>query len=247
MRGLTAGPTIRYLVGMDEPAKAPVNLIALRDRREQVIAALTDHFAADVLDVDEFDARVDAAHQATSIAALDKLVADLAPVTTHVPTTALVVHDNPARPETKGLTAIMGGFERQGPWVVPKRLRTRVFWGGGVLDFRDADFGPGVTEMHVFCMMGGLQIIVPPQLAVDVEVTSIMGGVDQRHAPMAPDPGRAILRITGTVVMGGLDIETRLPGESARQARKRAKGERKARERALDAGATRQLPPGKRE
>jgi hypothetical protein len=47
--------------------------------------------------------------------------------------------------------------------------------------------------------------------------------------------------------MGGLDIETRLPGESARQARKRARGERKARERALETGATRQLPPGKRE
>ena len=233
---------------MDEPA--PVNLIALRDRREKVIATLTDHFAADVLDVDEFDARVDAAHSATTIVALDKIVADLAPIETHAPataTTAIVVHDNPNRPETKGLTAIMGGFERQGPWIVPKKLRTRVFWGGGVLDFRDADFGPGVTEMHVFCMMGGLQIIVPPQLAVDVEVTSIMGGVDQRHAPSAPDPGRAILRISGTVVMGGLDIETRLPGESARQARKRAKGERKARERALEAGATRQLPPGKRE
>jgi len=215
---------------MDEPA--PVNLVALRDRREQVIAVLTDHFAADVLDVDEFDSRVDAAHSATSIVALDKLVADLAPLATPAPTTAtttaLVVHDNPARPETKGLTAIMSGFQRQGPWIVPRRLRTRLFWGGGVLDFRDADFAPGVTEMHVFCMMGGLQIIVPPQLAVDVEVASIMGGVGERHASRAPDPGRAVLRISGTVIMGGLDIQTRLPGETERQARKREKLERKS-------------------
>jgi hypothetical protein len=48
-------------------------------------------------------------------------------------------------------------------------------------------------------------------------------------------------------MMGGLDIETRLPGESARQARKRVRGERKARERALRSGSTRQLPPGRRE
>jgi len=213
---------------MDEPA--PTNLVALRDRREQVIAILTDHFAADVLDLDQFDERVDAAHGAVTIVALDRLVADLGPLpdrTTPAPATALTVRDDPSRPATKAMTAVFSGFDRTGPWIVPGRLKVRVWLAGGVLDFREADFGPGVTELHVSCVMGGLQIIVPPQLAVDCDVSAIMGGVDHRHAPRAPDPGRAILRITGTVVMGGVDIQTRLPGESQRQARKRARRERK--------------------
>ena len=49
-----------------------------------------------------------------------------------------------------------------------------------------------------------------------------------------PDPERALLRVTGLAVMGGVSIETRLPGESRREARKRIKAERRV-ERALPA------------
>ena len=39
------------------------------------------------------------------------------------------------------------------------------------------------------------------------------------------DPDRPVLRITGMVIMGGVSVETRLPGESSRDARKREKRE----------------------
>src|SRR5215467_9033778 len=53
------------------------NLIALRDAREQIIARLSDHFAHDELDLDEFDRRVTQAHRAESPAELEALVAGL--------------------------------------------------------------------------------------------------------------------------------------------------------------------------
>jgi hypothetical protein len=231
---------------MDEPA--PTNLVALRDRREQVIKSLTEHVAADILDMDEFESRVDAAHAATTIVALERLVADLAPVPASAAvaaqaaaTTAITVRDDPSRPEKKSMLAIFGGIDRSGPWVVPRRINARLWMAGGTLDFREADFSPGVTELHVSCWMGGLEIIVPPQLAVDCDVSSIMGGVGERHASRA-DPGRAILRISGVVVMGGIDIQTRLPGESGREARKREKRERKSGVRELPAARAARLP-----
>jgi hypothetical protein len=222
------------------------NLIALRDRRDAVIAALTDHFSKDVLDLDEFDRRIDLAHRAVTVAELDALVDDLAPL----PATAIVAKPTPDAaldryPATKRFLCILGGVDKKGRWTVPRALRVVCFWGGATLDFRDADLAPGVTELRVTCVMGGCHIIVPPWLAVEIDGTAILGGFDEMdRGHGAPDPGRALLRIRGLCVMGGFSCETRLPGESGRQARKRIKRERK---RELAAGSHRALPEGERE
>jgi hypothetical protein len=232
---------------MAEQRTSTTGLVAVRDRREQVIAALTDHFASDRLDVDEFDRRVDRAHLATSIVELDAVLADLpAVVGAPAPATsqAMVVRDDPNRAKSSRIWMVMGGIERSGHWMVPRTMSAICFWGGGTLDFRDADFGPGVTELNVVAVMGGLEIIVPPWLSVDVDASAIMGGFDERHrAPQAPDPGRPVLRITGLVMMGGVEIETRLAGETKREARKREKREKLERK-ALDSGR-RQLRAGR--
>jgi hypothetical protein len=220
------------------------NLIALRDRRAQVIAALTEHFTRDVLDVDEFDRRIDLAHRASTIAELDDIVADLAPVE---PSTSTALAPQPSEaalarwPAKKRWFAIMGGIEKKGRWTVPREMRTVCFWGGGSLDFREAELVPGVTELHITAVMGGLEIIVPPWLAIETDATAIMGGFEERdRGHGAPDPGCPLLRITGFVLMGGVSIETRLPGETGREARKRIKKERKA----LASAAQRQLGDG---
>ncbi len=50
-----------------------------RDARERVIAKLSDEFAQDGLDVDEFERRVTLAHTASSLADIEALTADLPP------------------------------------------------------------------------------------------------------------------------------------------------------------------------
>lgn len=231
----------------DDDAKLPVpvpreNLIVLRDRREAVITRLTEAFAEELFDVEEFDRRIDLAHRATAVAVLDDLVVD---VTAPATTTALVPHAAEAieradRPPRKRMLAIFGGWNKAGRWTVPRKLRVVCVFGGGTLDFRDADFGPGVTELHITAVFGGLEIIVPPHLAVDCDASAILGGFEEVSRGHTPDPGRALLRITGLAMFGGVSIETRLPGESSRQAKKRARAERKAL-----AGGRAALPPGR--
>jgi DUF1707 SHOCT-like domain len=237
-------------------ADAPAgNLVALRDRREEVIALLTEGFTQDLLDVDELDTRLDRAHTAMTVADLDALVADLDPpkgdgaagsaTALAVRPDRSIVRDDPNRPATTKMWCIMSGVDKKGRWVVPREMRVRCFMGGGRLDFREADFGPGVTELHVSAFMGGFQIIVPPELAVDVDASAIMGGFDERHrAPVAPAPDQAILRITGWVVMGGVEVATMLPGETDRDARRRSKRERRD-QRRLARAQRRALPPGR--
>jgi hypothetical protein len=223
------------------------NLVALRDRREQVIARLSEGYAGDLLDVDELDRRLDLAHAASALAELDALVSDLAPVAIAAPKVALVpaasyAIEDPNRADRKRMRVMMSAIERKSRWSVPRRLELRVMWGAVELDFREASIGPGVTTLDVRVLMGSLELILPPWLAIDVDVSSFMGAVEERHrVAHDPDPAQPMLRVVGAVRLGSLEIITRLPGESARDARRRERAER----RQLQAPPPRQLPPGR--
>ncbi len=204
------------------------SLVALRDHREQVIARLSEGYAQDLMDVDELDRRLDLAHAASTIAELDALVADLGPAETALVAVGTRAIDDPSRAARKKLAVWFGNVERKGSWSVPRQLDTRVVFGSGVLDFRDASIGPGTTTVTIGVTFGNLELILPPGLAIDVDVSSLAGNVEERHrVPRTPEPDQPILRVTGAVRFGNLEITTRLPGESARDARRREKRERK--------------------
>jgi hypothetical protein len=216
----------------DSAAPPTTSLVALRDRREQAIARISACYADDILDVEELDRRLDLAYGARTIAELDALVADLAAPTASTalaPVVTTLAVSDPARPPTKKLSSILSSVERRGPWTVPQQLDVRTFWGNVELDFRDASIGPGVTTIDVRVTMANLEVILPPGLAVDVEVSSFAANVEERHRiPPDPDPARPMLRFVGAVRLGNLEISTRLAGESEHDARRRERKEQKA-------------------
>lgn len=230
-------------------------LVAVRERRSFVIDALSEAFAHDALDMDEFDRRLTVAHQAESVAELDALIDDVqvagdaagdadSSTETEVETeTALATY----RPEKKSVVAIMGGTERKGSWRVPKKVRAFALMGGVDLDFREVKLPPGRTVVSATAIMGGVDIIVPPWLAVECEGWALAGGFDSMdRAPHELDPAEPVLVIKGRAIFGGVDVKTRLPGESGWQAYRRRKRERKQlRDKAakkLAGGDTKQLP-----
>ncbi|HTB58861.1 MAG TPA: LiaF domain-containing protein [Polyangia bacterium] len=215
----------------DRAAQARVH-----DARERAIATLSDGFANDALDVDEFERRVTLAHTSESAEEIAALTSDLPAATTALAkaTVALApaTTDDGVAPET--VYAIVGGVDRRGTWNVPRRWRVIAAFGGAQLDLREARFPTGVIDLEVKAVFGGVQIVVPPGLAVEVHGTAIMGGFQNvNRAPAHPDPDAPLLRIHGLALMGGVDITMRLPGESERQAHRRRKVESRQERRAL--------------
>ena len=97
-----------------------------QETRERVIARLSDHFAHDALDVDEFERRVTVAQTSENPNDIDGLLVDLpdtdgrsALVPAVVPTVvpALLPDDQ----DRDTLYAIFGGIDRRGTWTVPRR------------------------------------------------------------------------------------------------------------------------------
>ncbi|HEX8361633.1 MAG TPA: DUF1707 domain-containing protein [Longimicrobium sp.] len=212
----------------------PLRPVPLEQTRERVIAELCRGFAEEHLEADELQSRLDGAQRATTLEELRALVADLpAVVPPGVPAPAAAGEVQIAHPsqvaEQQFVVAVMGGATRRGAWAPPRQLNVIAVMGGAELDFRQARIAPGVTEVNVFALMGGVQIVVPPGVHVEMNGIAIMGGFDEKvRAEAPPAPGSPILRIGGFAMMGGVEVTVRLAGESERDARQRARELRKA-------------------
>jgi hypothetical protein len=85
--------------------------------------------------------------------------------------------------------------------------------GRSLLDLRHAPLEPGEDAVvDVFALMGGLDVHVPPDWVLDVQIVSILGGVDdERRLPEprqqnAEDDQRPRLLIRGIILMGGMNV-----------------------------------------
>jgi hypothetical protein len=217
----------------EAPGMQPIGEI-----RERTIDRLSDHFANDRLDVEEFERRVDLAHRAGNVSDLEALLGDLPgdPKVALVPVAPAPLATRPAPAalapsqvrQSSTVVAVMSGSRRTGAWAAPRHLRSFAMMGGIQLDFRDAILPPEGLDLTVVSVMGGVDIVVPPELPVVADGLAIMGGFDHVHrAPATPDAGRPVLRVRGFVLMGGVSISMRLRGESERDARRRQRHERR--------------------
>jgi hypothetical protein len=212
----------------DSPYLPPVRLEA---HRERIVARLAEHFAHDHLDTDEFERRLDLAYRATTLAELDGLQADLPALGSEQATAparaggAALARDVAER---QLVVAIMSGAERKGVWTPARNVEVVAVMGGVELDFREARFGRGVTQVNVLAIMGGVEITVPPGLRVESSGFGIMGGFESlNQGSSLGDDDMPVLRITGLAVMGGVEISERFPGESLKEAKLRRREERK--------------------
>lgn len=217
---------------MTEPDAVPPPARQLRDQREKTIGRLTRAFAEDQLDVDELEQRIDLAHRATSTDQLTRLVSDLpvpaahgdakAPASARAPARR-APPPSPTRRENETVFAVFAGIEKRGVWEPPARLYVVAAAGGAEIDFRDVALPAGVTEVTAIAVMGGVEIVVPPGVRVQLDGTAFMGGfayADSRAIP-ATDPDAPVVRVTGFACMGAVEVDYRHPGETAKDARRR--------------------------
>ncbi len=192
----------------------------LREARERVVARLTEAFANDELAIAVFEQRIADAYQRASVESLDALVADLEPAKSS--SAAIVVEPKaiPVQVVTVPVTAqarpmvaraILGSVERTGTMTLPADARASAVLGSLVIDLRGATW-EGVVELHVRTVLGSVEIIVPADIAVECEGTSVLGSFEgSSRVPAAIDPSAPRLRIVGAAVLGSIEVHVRPP------------------------------------
>lgn len=152
------------------------------------------------LQLKDYEDRLTRAYAAKTYEELDQLRADL-PGTPISPRRG--GKTNPA-PSTL-LLALLSGFERRGRWNVPKKLTTFTLCGSGVVDLRYADFTSTEVDIHAMSIMGVQNILLPPEVNVEVHGRGLMGNFD-RDVIGPGTPGAPKVKIHGWSLWGGVGI-----------------------------------------
>ena len=187
---------------------------SLDEARERTVERLTIHYARDQLTMDELESRLERAYAARTSEALEAVLAGLPELS---PTSsAIAAARAPKAPGSRNYFAVMSGVVRRGAWLVPKRISAVAFMGGIELDLRDATLGPGVTEIEVLAVMGGVVVTVPPNVRLECDGFAFMGGFeDQLKQSASGDPNAPAVRLTGFAFMGGVEARVLEPGAPA--------------------------------
>ncbi|MEU6326603.1 DUF1707 domain-containing protein [Streptomyces sp. NPDC047049] len=208
--------------------------------RERVAEILRDAVAEGRLAMEEFDERLDAAYQARTYRELEVLTADLpagaaapAPLSLRKESAAPAPWAERIVDGTQGSSvglALMSGFQRKGRWTIGRRFTAACLMGGGEIDLREADFAGPEVVITCWAVMGGVNILVPPGVGVEVRGVGIMGGFDAREEGVPGEPGAPRVIVKGLAMMGGVGVERKLPRaekQRLKEERRRLKEERR--------------------
>lgn len=177
--------------------------------RERVARILHDAMGEGRLTIDELDERLQSVYAAKTLGELVPLTADL-PVHPNqtLPMTTVGTPPSSRIGGNVGSTtsiAVLSGFQRTGQWTVPKTFTALALLGGGELDLTDATFADRECTIHVFAFLGGIEVIVPEDVAVRVTGFGLMGGFDHKGSHPGV-PGGPVLTISGVAFMGGVEV-----------------------------------------
>lgn len=106
-------------------------------------------------------------------------------------------------------SALMGGSNTR---VVSKQFKggsISSIMGGLEIDLRSAEIEGNLAVLEATCVMGGIEIRVPPHWNISVKGTPILGGIDDETRKYRDENviGPTLI-IDATVVLGGIEIKS---------------------------------------
>ncbi|MEV0116479.1 DUF1707 domain-containing protein [Streptomyces sp. NPDC050844] len=187
--------------------------------RERVAEQLRDAMAEGRLDMTEFEERLDATYKARTYGELAPITRDLPSHPGRVSMVKRPVSDDPdaidwaermgGEATSTGGFAFWSGFTRKGGWTIGRTFTAFAMWGGGEIDLREARFATRDVEIRCYTIMGGLQVVVPPEMNVVVKGFGIMGGFDDNATGVGtPDSPRVLVK--GFALMGGVGVDRKV-------------------------------------
>lgn len=192
--------------------------------RQATIDRLTEAFAADVITMDEYERRAEAANAAKRTDDLRALSADL-PAPRPQPTRPAARAKPAAKPAFSPRRAldpsivgaapittgcVMGDRRLVGDWLSSDRVSAFTVMGSTKLDLREAVLPPGPIRIEAFTLMGEIQVIVPRDLPVKLNAFAFMGESNAgKEVNQQVRGAETWVEVSGFAMMGSLTVKAR--------------------------------------
>ncbi len=172
--------------------------------REAMVARLQHACSEGRLTLDEFSDRVGAALEARTTGDLERLTTDLPALAAPAPPPA----PESARRTTSWAVGIMSGSDHKGRWHPAPTTNAIAFMGSCRLDLRQAELDGPELVINAVAFMGGIDVIVPAGIQVEMTGLAIFGGKDCRVPDVRPVPGSPVVRVRVFAFMGAVTVRT---------------------------------------
>ncbi len=73
------------------------------------------------------------------------------------------------------------------------------------LDFREAEFPRNGITVNAGCIMGSVEVLVPPGINVDLSGLPLLGSMDNKAG--IGDQGAPVIHVKGMALMGSVEIK----------------------------------------
>jgi len=194
----------------------------LEAMRQATIDRLTEAFAADVIGMDEYERRAEAANAAKRTDDLRALSADLPAPRPAAPAVRGKATSKPASSSRKALDpsivgaapittgCVMGDRRLVGDWLSSDRVSAFTVMGSTKLDLRESVLPPGPIKIEAFTLMGEIQVIVPRDLPVKLNAFAFMGESNAgKEVNQQVRGAETWVEVSGFAMMGSLTVKAR--------------------------------------
>jgi class 3 adenylate cyclase len=182
--------------------------IRVSDRdRDETLERLRHHVTEGRLTLDEFADRVDIVLASRTRADLVAVTSDL-PVPAPAPAPATVPEPKRHGPR-RWLVGVLSGGGAKGRWRVGRSVTAVAVMGHCEVDFRQAEIDSAEVQVTAIAIMGGVDVIVPEGIAVELTGFPIMGGKHLKVADVPVLPGSPVIRIRAFPIMAGVNVRSK--------------------------------------
>ncbi|HZQ27878.1 MAG TPA: DUF1707 domain-containing protein [Acidimicrobiales bacterium] len=228
-----------------EPDQPPSIRISDADRN-QAVDFLRQHCSEGRLTLDEFSDRVGGVFAARTKGDLEAVLIDLPGATAAELEPVPAAPAKHRRPVRNWIVGIMSGGSAKGRWRPAPETHVLAFMGGCEVDLRQAEIDGPEVFIKAYAIMGGVEIVVPEGIEVELNGFALMGGNERRVKDVPRLPGSPVVRVHAFSLMGGVSVKSRQERVGNARAERLAAGIERAVEKAFEVIETK-VPPSLRD